>query len=244
MRNIWFDSIYFYAFDIAGALNYTFILIFALRRWGFQHRVSARSSVFSLMALNGIISSVLDIVTAYVNTLSNVPVDAFNRTPFLITGWASNILYLGIHDAQVALFLLYTLIITGRVRHGESKKEFFVFIPYLISLCFLIIGSINRSMISFSMERGYEHGPLMPLLYIVSIGYLIFTFIMIFTSQKVLLPLERISAMLLWFGSILSVIIQAASNGVLLELFVQSLMLFTILISLETREASFMPEIS
>lgn len=244
MKAFWFDSIYFYAFDVAAVFNYLFILIFALSRWGGKQRIYARSLVFSLMAMNGIISSVLDIATSYVNTLSNFSIETAGKGTLLFWGLFTNFFYLAVHNGDGPLFLLYSLIITERVKRGEKKKEFLVFVPYFVSLFFLIVGSINGSMISFNITYGYQHGPFMAVLYIVSVGYLLMVLLAIVMSQKVLLPIERISALLLWSGIILSVILQALSNGILIELFVQSLMLFAILISLETREASFVVEVA
>lgn len=197
MKTFWFDSIYFYAFDVAASFNYLFILIFVLSRWGSKQRIYARSRVFSLMAMNGIVSSVFDIATSYVNTLSNLSIETIGEGTILFWGWFTNFFYLAVHNGDGPLFLLYSLIITGRVKSGDKKKEFFVFVPYLVSLFFLIVGSINGSVISFDLSDGYQHGPLMAVLYIISVGYLLIVLLAIVTSQKVLLPIERISALLL-----------------------------------------------
>jgi EAL domain-containing protein (putative c-di-GMP-specific phosphodiesterase class I) len=240
MQNLLFRSVYYYDLDIAAIANGLVLLFFFLvmKHWKVNF---FRMAVFRLMVINSLFSAALDIVSAYFDLTSNCPPGSENI--FIIGGWISNYLYLAVHNLQAPLYLIYIMVVAGFITTKNRKSSIFkILIPYLIEVAILTLGMVNGSTISYSIDEGYSHGSLFVLIYAISIGYVIAVFAALIRNGRLLLRRDLISITVLSVGVLIAVFLQIILGNVLVEVFVQSILLVFIIIAIEEQDVLYDPK--
>lgn len=240
MKNLFFDSIYYYSFDIAAMLNGTLLMALILLTRGWKAGFT-RSRVTFLLSVNAVISAYLDILTAYFNTTSNCDPDL--EEFFEEGGRVFNYLYLMIHNIQPLLFLLYALCVIGRLSgRKKTQRIFLCILPYAVSFVIFNAGLPFGLSISYTLSDGYQHGPLIAVLYIVSVAYLAAVLYTTIHYRRALLQRDMISLSIMVPGAVLAVFLQYALGNILIELFIESLILVALIISMEEQDILYDPD--
>ncbi len=161
-----------YYFDYCAIILHLFIIIAVVYRGLTSGRISKMFFAITLILL---LTSIFDLG---MEIASAIPV----RTPTVLI-W-TNILsycYLIIHGS---INFAYILLIFSLTRTGFRLRKFtvqiFLFIPLFILYVIILTNPIHQGIFNVTREYGYRRGPLMPLLYFVSLLYALIGMVYLF----------------------------------------------------------------
>ncbi len=242
MESYLFHSAYFYGFDIAAFFNYTLILLLTLQIFGGRNTKdwSLRTTVFALMAIDGVLSVTLDILTAYTNTPGNY----LGHNLFItnLHGYLANFSYLVIHNLQSALFLIYVLAVVWRATKKNLKVlTLRILVFYFITLALLLTNFKTGWVFTYDATRAepYMHGPLVWVMYSCSLIYLLIVLIAMTRYRRYFVFNDAFAITFFTVGAILSVIVQLLLPSIWVELFIQSFILGVLMLVIQARHALF-----
>lgn len=215
-------------FEIAAIFNYALVLYYSLMR---RSSKQFQNLLFIGIGMNGLVSAILDILTAYANT------PGVNMSYGL--RWSSNFLFLFIHNGQTFLFFLYTMTIIKRLTFHNKRNIFVYEIPYYVVILCLFTNMVGNTVFYFDENMNYQHGPLIYVLYGCSLFYLVMIMVYAMKSSGTLPRKDMQSLFAIAFGAIISVLTQLILGNVLIEIFLESIILIALLISVEDKSRSF-----
>lgn len=233
-------SAYNFWFDVAAFLVYACILFFGYRSLKGKR---LQNAIFFCMTVDGMLSSLFDIGTAFSDVLH--PTGFFLKTRGLFNYW-----YLLIHNLQPFLFLLYVLAVADIINIYRKKLIYFMVAPYLISFLFLVTNpwthfifyfddSDVKTALSATEMIGYKHGNGIYIIYFNALLYLLLVLVLIGKFTKIMELKDKVSIVILGIGAFLSIAIQLILGDVMIEVFIQSLLFLGLFSALEERSLSY-----
>jgi len=137
---------------------------------------------------------------------------------------------------------LYFLNVNGSALGRKSSFYWCFAAPYLFGEALTLLNPITKWVFYIDAELLYHRGPLMPLLYLVAVLYVITGFYFFFRYKRAIPRAESIVigcvVMLAMFG----VCLQGIRPDMLVELFLESLAILTLMILLEDHTGSLDPD--
>ena len=141
-------------------------------------------------------------------------------------------LYMFAHNLTPLLFTAYIMVLIGINKKHEKKFFFIFFAPAILSLL-LILTSPFSKLIFYYTSSVYNRGPLMPVLYSVAVLYFLLDFYYIIRYHSIIPNSTEAVFVTFIFSALISVVVQMLFPSMLIELFVQSVVLLFILLTIE-----------
>lgn len=142
------------------------------------------SKLFILSIINGLLASCFDILAATFDYLPNADKGLCELF---------HILYMLFHSLQCPLYVLF-IISFMNVWHKLISRKVFVSVfaaPYVITAALLLTNPFTN--LIFSVENGYKHEALFPILYITTAYYIILDVIFIISGRKNLTRVQMLA---------------------------------------------------
>ena len=168
--------------------------------------------VFLLIVLNGLISAIFDIASAYADSYpTSVPY-------ILLTGFS--FIYFLVHNCVAIQFYVYILMINGRDVKLGLKNFAPWMVPWAISMASILLNPFFHWIYYFDEQLNYCHGPMIWILYVSAMFYI---------GLAVLYVIR--------FGR--AAPLQLIFHNLLVELFFQSVIYLGILVSIDDEDATY-----
>lgn len=210
--------------DIAALILLIILIISRISR----KMVHDRSNyIFLVILLAAAASTAFDIASVLLDAAQGVlvPVLYIAHMGYLIT-----------HFLSVPLYLLFIISLTDTWhRLGKNRiLQAVLVLPLVLILAALLMNTGNQLM--FSIENGYERGPLFGLMYVVTILYIIFVILYIFRYRKLFGWGEIAAISAIIPIDVAAMLIQLHNPAALVEMFCGAVGLLIISISLQRTE--------
>ncbi len=156
-----------------------------------------------------------------------------------IVGWQYflHVCYFFAHSTLSLCFALYIMAVNGATI-GRDRTFFIGYcFPYLISEIMVLTNSFTG--FAFRMDENfvYHRGTLIPLLYLIGLGYFVSGFIFFFRYKKAISTKDGMSIGIMMMLSAVGVVIQAFRSDFAVELFCESLTFLGMMMMLEDRRS-------
>lgn len=210
--------------DIAALILLIILIISRISR----KMVHDRSNhIFLVILLTAAVSTAFDIASVLLDAAQGVlvPVLYIAHTGYLIT-----------HFLSVPLYLLFIISLTDTWhRLGKNRiLQAVLVLPLLLILAAFVMNTGNQLM--FSVENGYERGPLFGLMYAMTILYIIFVVLYIFRYRKLFSWGEIAAVSAIIPIDVAAMLVQFYIPTALVEMFCGAVGLLIISISLQRTE--------
>lgn len=147
-------------------VSFAFLLLTVIFYLHQQRVPGIRSRIFTLLLLNGAVTLVLDVAAALTDKVaSQIP---------LVVLYPINMLFLLCGQCSCALFLQYTIVITGVYGRMSKWMRAHIFLPLIVNTVLILLSPLSTSLIFyFDSSNTYHHGPLHLCLYLSAALYLL-----------------------------------------------------------------------
>ena len=187
-------------FEIAALAFEIVLLIFYFAK---RHLPTKKNRYFILAMGSGCISTILDMVSALVDTYwRHIPMELLH---------AVNIIYFLCIGTNVLLLFIYILSVTDQLDVIRTPLFLIYCVPYIIMVIMVLATPYTGALYYFDKAEGYMHGPAALTNYILNAFYLVLAVVYVFVYRK------RISRLHLY--SLASLIILLVTGSVLQSLF-------------------------
>ncbi len=218
--------IYNIHYDICAILISFFSIIFTLAKKGFRQRQTV--ILYGLFCIT-FGAAVLDIMSAAANSYINYWSDSAR--------YSLNYGYLAFQNIMPYLVCCYVVYVVGLTyRLGRKQVErLFILLAIPWGLCILLLATnpFTHSVFYFDENTVYRHGFAMYILYALAILYLAYSFYLLIRYGHRAVHATKIMIMILEIATVIAIILQMILDGVLLQLFVESLCLLGLLVTVE-----------
>lgn len=212
------------SFDVAALILLTILLVSRISR-KMTHDRSNR--IFLVILLTAIVSAVFDIVSVFLEQMHD---------PNEALAYIANGGYLLAHYLTAPLYLFFVISLTDTWHKLEKSKmqQILLVLPLAVVLAAFVMNIGNH--LVFSVENGYERGPMFGILYITTILYVIFDIFYIVRYRKLFSPGKIVA-----FGAVIPInvaamLIQFFYPSMLIELFCGAVGLLIMSIGLQRAE--------
>lgn len=210
--------------DIAALILLIILIISRISRKMIHDR---SNHIFLVILLTAAVSTAFDIASVLLDAAQGVlvPVLYIAHTGYLIT-----------HFLSVPLYLLFIISLTDTWhRLGKNRiLQAVLVLPLLLILAAFVMNTGNQLM--FSVENGYERGPLFGLMYAMTILYIIFVILYIFRYRKLFSWGEIAAVSAIIPIDVAAMLVQFYIPTALVEMFCGAVGLLIISISLQRTE--------
>lgn len=214
---------YIVYFDVAALAVYVFILVYF---WLEKGIYKLQNKIFMAMAVNGLVSSILDISSSIlINRAAEV-----ENTFFL---YATNYAFLIVHNLQSYLYFFYIISVVGFKISEKSKSIIILTIPMVVEWILFILNPFTNAIFYFDENMIYRHGIGAYYLYGCAFFYLVIAVCGVLVNKDIISKKKTTVLIGFIFGAFAVVFVQMFFQNLLLELFVQSLLLTAILLTIE-----------
>lgn len=214
---------YIYQYNVAAFCVTALVLFYFL----LKKRISTRfSNTFLVLTIDLLVAIVTDLVTIW--TIAN---------PYKVPLWVNYVLNMICMFSYTALpVIFYFCIFTATT---SAKKKFLIpekhwlLIPAAIGLLLILLTPFTDFLIYFDENRIYHTGNLFYTLSLIGFAYLVMVIIRTVRKRYKLTRLQIITIIVYTTGSIVTVIVEAIDNRILIPLFFGSLTAVLIYLSLD-----------
>ncbi len=214
--------IYNVNYDIAAIFIYSFILIVLFLKKDLNRN---SNKFFLILAILGVIGSISDVISSvgnsYVQDWTYLERDIWNY------------IYLTTHNTASMIFTFYVIFLLGINRNMKHVHYIAIFIPYALVLFGLLLNPFFNWIFYYDENKIYSHGSYMPLLYIISLLYLLTTIFFIIRYFKAFNRTKQFAFIAFIAFSIIPIVIQIFFEHLLISIFCQSLGILGILLSID-----------
>ncbi len=189
------------------------------------------NKMFLVIVLNGLLSGIFDIASACANSYPQ-------RFPVLLL-YGFSFFYYILHNSQAMLFYVYIRMVSGRDSSADLRQPQPYLIPWVGGMVIIALNPLLHWVYYFDEARNYHHGRAIVILYLISLAYVVATFIHIFRYGKALKGKRRLLLILFMTSICGAVAAQAVYSHFLIELFIQSLVFLGILVSIDDEDATY-----
>ena len=206
-------------YDPAALLIYFFCLIYSLgaRRKqyippkGFRSRMLNQHFVFMLILQVSIVAAAASAAVTY---LTDRPASATYGLMF----WLNEVFFLA-HTMLAAFLTLYFMNVNGSAL-GRRRAFYLGFaIPFLCGEAVILTNHLTKLVFYLDQDLIYHRGPVMPLLYLLSLSYIATGFFYFFRYRRAISKAESIVIVCIVGLAVVGVVVQALRPDLLVELF-------------------------
>ncbi len=190
-----------------------------------KDRKRHENRVFELIVYNGLICSILDIVFVWG---MNKPGSVNFPIVYLATT-----LYFIIHNGVIYLHYIYVNMVSGAFYKTPKTRYVILGIPYLFNVAILILNVFNNMIFSIDNNMNYVRGPWMIFIYGVSSFYAFMFIGHMFFYIKVIGARKAVILFTFILGGIIAIVFQYFHPKILIELFVQSIVYVSVMLTLD-----------
>lgn len=217
--------IYNIHYDISAIVIYALILYCIFSKKDLR---KMQNKMFLVIILTSLATTIFDIISAYTNSYSE-------KYSMLIL-YLMNFIYLFLHNAIPILFCIYVAMVSGIIYKNSKRFLALISIPFVISIINFIINPFFDCVFYINDKLEYIHGPLMTWIHISAFFYIVVSIVFMVKNISAISTNKVTGVIFFSIGAIISLFIQLAYPKLLIELFVQSLALFGILITIENED--------
>ncbi len=213
---------YIIHYDVAGFVVIMAIIFHYMVRKKVETKIT---KIFNVLIFTQAISTVLDIVTAL---MIDKTIEA---THFSLYLW--NIVYLITFNTITPLFLCYLIYNIKIDKKLTFKERAMIGAPILVDYILILTTPFTKAVFYIDAEGGYIHNYAFPVLYVVSIAYLVMAIVLVAKNKETLINEQQSVVYTYITVTIASVIVQAIVSNVLIIQFAASVAFFLVYLSLE-----------
>lgn len=202
-------------FDIAGVII-TLILLYVY--FTYKHFPTWRSKIFLYLALDVLISVLLNIVTCYTNF--------YWKHDMLIWKNILNVVHIIFVNLIPLLYFIYIFALTHLESDFTSKFKIIIIIPIIYELFSISTSPLTHYVMYFDESGNYCHGIGMTILYAISIYFMLLGLFMIICSKIKIDWGKKSVAIFYTAATLITTIIQYRNPHLLLICFACSISLF------------------
>ena len=212
-------------YDICAIVVHVFALFFVVYKKEIRR---VQNKVYLAILITGLITTVFDLLSAIINS--------YMTESRVVLGMAVNYGYLILHNIMPILFCIYIVVVSGSYMNKTKSFYIHLFIPTLVTIILFILNPFNNGVFYYNDKLEYCHGPLMIWLYAIAGLYIVICITLIFKNSSLLSKGKKIAMMILFSGTIISIVIQSICSSLLIEMFIQGLAYLGILYTIENED--------
>lgn len=190
-----------------------------------KDRKRDENRLFLWIVYNGLVCSILDVLFAIA---TNNP---GNKSYYI--AYVTSFLYLAIHNSIPLLYYIYVNMVSGAYYKTSKSRYMIISIPYLVDAFLIILNIFNHKVYTLDSNLVYTRQVLMAVIYGVSMFYLFMVFGHVTYYFQSIRIKKTIMLIFLVTGGIVALAIQYFFPKLLVELFVQSIIYMTVMITLD-----------
>lgn len=218
--------IYNIHYDVCAMVISMFSIVLALLKKGFRQKQT--KVLFALFCVT-VGAAFFDIISAisnsYTDQWSDIQRNAFNYVYLLLQN---------VMPYLVCCYVVYVIGLTYRLGTKQITKMFLKLAASLIiCILLLITNPFTNFVFYFDADKVYRHGPGMYVLYGIAFVYLLLSVFLLIRYGHRAVKEARIMIFVLEVATILSVLVQMLIPGILIQLFVESLCLLGLLVTVD-----------
>ena len=216
-------------FDICAVPIFLIILIATFIRKTIKGHAN---QLFILLVLMSLFAAVSDVIMEC--SIAAPPLEEKQ----VIIGYIFGYLYFLTRNATILIyqFFLFAVTRTG-MRVQEGWKKFLMSVPYIVVALIILLNPFTRNVFTITTENGYERGPWILLLYIISMSYAVVGTVYICACKRFLETNKWIALISMYVLAYISVIFQFFYPRYLVEMFATAIaFLLVVLIVLRPEE--------
>ena len=194
---------------------------------------SKQNKVFLLIIISNLFAAVADISSAIADMSSD------RYSTFYL--YFINSLYMIFHLIVPPLICFYLYYMLGFRYKPHSKVPWIIASPYIVSLVLIFVNPVTKWVFFFDEEGDYTRGPVLPVLFALTVAYLIIAIYKVIRHGKAASPGKLIMIIAYIVIGVLGVAVQYLFPGLLIELFVESIVCLGVLFSIENYDEMISP---
>lgn len=210
-------------FEIAAIFIFAVTLAYSFTS---KNLPSLVNRIYKGMVAVAFLAACINMITVFAITYSDVVPYSFN--------YFVNLVFLILQNTTAPLWFSYILLLTKE--KFIWRKYFYLYVPYVVSLCLLFMNNFTNWVFYFSKQVTYCRGPGMAVLYFNSVFYLILSFVHVLFHRKTLSK-ERVFAIYFFLiSTICAILIQFTFPHFMITGFASALSCLIMYVSLQNPE--------
>ncbi len=194
---------------------------------GFKNTFLSQHFMFLVLIISNMLSAASSVLGVYINPYAS--------ESLVLWQYLLHAVYFVFHSTLAMSFALYIMNVNG-ASIGRSRKFFIAFIlPYVLGELLVLTNVFTDFAFYMDENYVYHRGPLMPILYIIGLGYFVVGFVFFFRYKKAMAVRDARAIGVMMTMSACGVLVQAAHPELMVELFCEALTFLGLMLMLEER---------